>query len=232
MNDGVAASEAVSRLEERVRGVEAKNAVSDVEQRLSRLEKSLSDIAARFEDDEPTTARQIEDSLKKLLSRVEATENRQRDTATEFRALLNDAAARLTTLEAKPALSMAAAFPPVPPAHAFAPAFDAPPFHDVPAAEVPPPFAAQSEPSNAPDDPFATAIDPFAAASLDAPPPYPEEAPPFEPAGFTGDAFEPQQPNPGDTYLSAARSFSPSGRKCRRGRGCRRFRVERQAGHA
>jgi localization factor PodJL len=177
----------VTRLEERGTDPEP-------DQRLAALEKSLADIAARSESEEPTTARAVEDSLKKLLNRVEATENRQRDTVSEFRSVLNETTSRLAALEAKPIAPPAVAFQPAP-TSAYAPVFDAPPFDappfpDVPTPGAPPPFAAQP-------DPF------LAQAAYDAPPPFPEENP-FEPAsGFANQAFA--APPAGDSYLSAAR---------------------------
>jgi localization factor PodJL len=191
-------SGAIARLQDSVTKLEEPSTDPDMDRRLSGIEKSLADIAARFEGEEPTTARAVEDSLKKLLNRVEATENRQRDTVSEFRAALNETTSRLTTLESKPAVAVAppAAFQPAPtpiyaPAPVFdAPAFDAPPFPDVPTPGAPPPFAAQP-------DPF------LAQAAYDAPPPFPEENP-FEPAsGFANQAFA--APPAGDSYLSAAR---------------------------
>ncbi len=179
-----ATSGAISRLEDNISKLEGRGTDPDVDQRLSRIEKSLGDIAARFEDDEPATARAIEDSLKKLLNRVEATENRQRDTVSEFRAVLNETATRLTALETKPvpvaAAPAQAAFAPPPPAPTFAaaPAFDTPPFPDTPTPGAPPPFATHN-------DPFPAADDPFMPQAFDAPPPPFAEEASFEPAtGF------------------------------------------------
>ena len=177
---------AIARLEENVAKLEMRGPDPEIDRRLTGIERNLGDLIERFDGNEPTTARAIEDSLKKLLNRVEATENRQRDTVSEFRAALNDTTARLTGIESK-----AAAAPPPPiaaPAPIYSPlpqAFDAPPFPDVPTPGAPPPFAAQP-------DPFAP------ASSFDAAPPFPDEDP-FAPAG---DALAAQ---PADSFLSAAR---------------------------
>jgi localization factor PodJL len=176
----------VARLEDNVAKLETRGPDPQIERRLDGIETNLSNLVERLEGHEPTTARAIEDSLKKLLNRVEATENRQRDTVSEFRAALNDTTARLTTIEAR---SSAPAAPP-PPTAAQAPvfsplpqAFDAPPFPDTPTPGAPPPFAAHPDPF-APAPAFDAAQDPFA--------PAPE-----------GDAFAPAPQ--GDSFLSAAR---------------------------
>jgi localization factor PodJL len=177
---------AVARLEENVARLETRGPDPDIDRRLTGIERNLGDLVERFDGNEPTTARAIEDSLKKLLNRVEATENRQRDTVSEFRSALNETTARLAAIESKPA---AAAPPPMAaPAPVYSPlpqAFDAPPFPDVPTPGAPPPFAAQP-------DPFAP------ASTFDAAPPFPAEDA-FAPAG---DAFAAQ---PADSFLSAAR---------------------------
>ncbi len=178
---------AIARLEESVAKLEARGPDPEIDRRLTGIERNLGELVERLDGNEPTTARAIEDSLKKLLNRVEATENRQRDTVSEFRAALNDTTARLAAVESK---APPAAPPMAAPAPAFSPlpqAFDAPPFPDVPTPGAPPPFAAQP-------DPFAP------VASFDAPPPFPAEDP-FAPAP-AGDAFAAQ---PADSFLSAAR---------------------------
>lgn len=192
-----ATSGAIARLQDSVNALEARGIDPEIDRRLSSIESSLSSIMQRFEGDEPGTARAIEDSLKKLLNRVEATENRQRDTVSEFRSVVNDMTTRLTAIESKPS---AVAAPMAPPAHSFAaaPSFDTPPFPDVPTPGAPPPFAAQH-------DPFAPppAFDPHAA--FDAPPPFAAENP-FEPApDFADNPFTAAPPPAGDSYLSAAR---------------------------
>ncbi len=207
----------VSRLEDSVSKLERRGVNPEVDRRLSRIEKTLSDIAARFEDEEPDTARQVEESLKKLLNRVEATENRQRDSVSEFRAVIAETAARLSALEKTPASIGAAAAPAAHPTTrviAAAPVFDAPPFPDVPTPGAPPPFTAHSDAFPAHSDPFALPADafpqqtdPFAPvhAAFDASPHFSEETR-LEPApGLESGPFVAQPPPVGDSYLSAAR---------------------------
>jgi len=189
-------SAAIAKLEENVSRLEARGIDPEVEQRLGGIERSLSNLIEKLEGNEPATAKAIEDTLKKLVSRVEATENRQRDTVSEFRAAINDATTRVAALETRPAsaspFAPAANFAPAPEFAAPPPTFDPPPFPDVPTPGAPPPFQAGA-------DPFAPAPAPF-----DGLPPYAEENP-FEPASsFAGDAFE-ASPSPADSYLSAAR---------------------------
>lgn len=178
---------AIARLEENLGKLEARGPDPEIERRLGGIEQSLSEIASRLESGEPSSTRVLEDSVKKLLSRVEATENRQRDTVAEFRAALNETTERLTVIETKPPVApTAAAFTPLPPA------FDAPPFPDVPTPGAPPPFQAQSEPYLPPPSPAYESAPPFAAE------------PAFVPAqGFAAEAFAP--PPTADSYLSAAR---------------------------
>jgi localization factor PodJL len=178
---------AVARLEESVAKLESRGPDPEIERRLTGIERNLGDLIERLDGNEPTTARAIEDSLKKLLNRVEATENRQRDTVSEFRSALNDTTARLAAIESK---GTAVPPPMAAPAPVYSPlpqAFDAPPFPDVPTPGAPPPFAAQP-------DPFAP------ASSFDAPPPFPVEDP-FAPAP----AGDPLAAQPADSFLSAAR---------------------------
>ena len=186
-----AISGAIARFEENIGKLEARGTDPQIEQRLNGVERGLTNLLERLEGNEPTTAKAIEDNLKKLVNRVEATENRQRDTVSEFRAALNEATTRLSALETKPAV---ASFAPSPTGFAAAPppAFDPPPFPDVPTPGAPPPFQAQNDPFLQPSEAF------------DAPPPFAEDNP-FGPAeGFASEAFAPSQAA-ADSYLSAAR---------------------------
>jgi localization factor PodJL len=195
--DGATAG-AMARLEEHVAKLDARGTDPEVERRLSGIERNLGDLVEKMEGHEPTTARAIEDSLKKLLNRVEATENRQRDSVSEFRAALNDTNARLAAFEAKVTAHGTAGSAPPMAAHAYAPlpqSFEAPPFPDVPTPGAPPPFQAQHDPFAAPPaDPFA------ASADFDAPPPFADD--PFAPAA---EPFTASPPPAGDSFLSAAR---------------------------
>lgn len=203
---------AIAKLEENVGRLEARGTDPEIEHRLNGVERSLGSLLERLENNEPGTAKAIEDTLKKLVNRVEATENRQRDSVSEFRAILNEVTARLTTLETKPVPASESfaspAFPPPPtaafvpppaaafappPAAAFAPppAFDPLPFPDVSTPGAAPPFPAQNDPFVQPQ-------------AFDSPPPFADDNP-FEPTqDFAGDAFA-ATPTAGDSYLSAAR---------------------------
>jgi len=167
----------IARLEENVARLEARGPDPDIDKRLTGIERSLGDLVERLDDGEPATARGIEESLKKLLNRVEATENRQRDTLSEFRSALSETNARLAAIEGKTAPA------PPPPAYAAPASYDMPPFPDVPTPGAPPPFAAQG-------DPFAPA--------LDAAPPFPGQ----DPFALATNAFAAA---PSDSFLSAAR---------------------------
>ncbi|HTT98217.1 MAG TPA: hypothetical protein VMF58_09220 [Rhizomicrobium sp.] len=200
-----ATSGVIARMQDSVNALEARGADPEIDRRLSGIEHSLSTIAERLDGDEPVTVRAIEDSLKKLLNRVEATENRQRDTVSEFRSVLSDMTTRMGALETKPSAAAApVAPPPAPgfataPAFAGAPAFDAPPFPDVPTPGAPPPFAASQDPF-APANPFDT------HTALDAPPPPFAEEGAFEPLpDYAANPFTASPPPAGDSYLSAAR---------------------------
>ena len=188
---------AIARLEENVARLELRGMDPEVDHRLGGIERSLSSLIERLENQEPAAAKAIEDSLGKLVSRVEATENRQRDTASEFRAALNETTSRLAALEGKISV---APFPP-PPAAAFGaaqpvadiappPAFDPPPFPDVPTPGAPPPFQAHT--------------DPFLPPMADDLPPFVEEGA-FDPVpDFATEELAPEPPVT-DSYLSAAR---------------------------
>jgi len=184
---------AISRLEDTIEKLEARGPDPDIERRLGSIERSIADIVSRLETTETVSPKTLEESLRKLVGRVEATENRQRDSVSEFRSTLGDIAGRIATLETKPAV---AAPPPLPaftpqPSFATPPAsFDAPPFAETPQPAVPPPFQAYDDLPPQPED-FEPAPD-FAAE-----PPFPS------PENFSNDAFAPP-PQP-DSFLSAAR---------------------------
>jgi localization factor PodJL len=186
---------AIARLEENIARFEVRAMDPEVDHRLGGIERSLSNLLERLESQEPAAAKAIEDSVGKLISRVEATENRQRDTASEFRAALNETALRLAALENKAAPApfpppQAATFGSTQPVTAPPPAFDPPPFPDVPTPGAPPPFQAQT--------------DPFLPPMADDLPPFVEEEA-FDPApGFATEHLAPEPPVT-DSYLSAAR---------------------------
>lgn len=191
-------SDAIARLEDNVAKLDARGTDPLIDKRLDGIEKNLGDLIERLEGNEPTTARAIEDSLKRLLNRVEATENRQRDTVSEFRTALGDTTARLAAIEARVTSTAAAVPPPImqaaPPPPVFSPlpqAHEAPPFPDTPTPGAPPPFAAGP-------DPFAP------VQNFDAPPPFPAPHPVEDPFAPMNEALAEPVPT-GDSFLSAAR---------------------------
>jgi len=190
-------SDAIARLEDNVSRLDARGTDPLIDKRLDGIEKNLGDLIERLEGNEPTTARAIEDSLKRLLNRVEATENRQRDTVSEFRTALGDTTARLAAIEARVTSTATAMPPPImqaAPPPAFSPlpqAHEAPPFPDTPTPGAPPPFAAGP-------DPFAP------VQSFDAPPPFPAPHPVEDPFAPMNEALAEPAPA-GDSFLSAAR---------------------------
>ncbi len=120
------------------------------------------------------------------MNRVEATENRQRDTVSEFRTALGDTTSRLAAVETRGPCRLPRRLRAEPIFSPLPQAFDAPPFPDVPTPGAPPPFQAQT--------------DPFAHGSTFDAPPFAED--PFAPAG---ESFTAMPPPAGDSFLSAAR---------------------------
>jgi localization factor PodJL len=166
------AASAISRLEDNLSRLEARGADPVIDQRLSGIERTLGEIAGRFDQPDKTAAA-VEDGLKRLAQRIEAAEAQQRDSVSELRAALNSTSGRIAAIETVPhpvtggGLTM-----PFPPAAAPV-AFDAPPFADIPAPESTSPFAATA-------DPFAASEYPFAAAEpVSAPPLFEAAAAPF-----------------------------------------------------
>jgi localization factor PodJL len=171
---------AIARLEENFGRLEARGPDPALDRRLTGIERTLSDIAGRLDSIDPGATKQIEDSVKKLVGRVEAAESRQREQVTELRAAMNEPPARVGSGLTPPSI------------------FDAPPFPDADPGMGP----AQHLPFHAQADAFATApqaaFDTAAAFGTDHP---------FPPAqAFGVDAFAPVQPEQqADSYLSAAR---------------------------
>ena len=177
---------AIARLEDNFARLEARGADPAIDRRLSSIERSLSDIVSRFEH--PAASDALEDNLKRLAQRIEATEARQRDQVAELRAQM-DKANPFAPADAHPFAATAPIAPP-PPAR---PAFEAPPFAE-PAAAHPfqtDPFAPHA---------FETTASAFGAADAT-----------FGGGAFGADPFATTPPPPppvaeehGD-YLSAAR---------------------------
>ncbi|MGZ5936844.1 MAG: hypothetical protein ACXWLK_05555 [Rhizomicrobium sp.] len=164
------AASAISRLEDNLSRLEARGADPVIDQRLSGIERTLGEIANRFDQPDKTAAA-VEDGLKRLAQRIEAAEAQQRDSVSELRAALNSTSGRIAAIETVPhSVTGGGQTMPFPPA---AVAFDAPPFADMPAPESTSPFAATA-------DPFAASEYPFAAAEpVSAPPLFEAAAAPF-----------------------------------------------------
>ncbi|MBV8777947.1 MAG: SEL1-like repeat protein, partial [Alphaproteobacteria bacterium] len=192
---------AIARLEDNFAKMEMRGTDPSIDRRLSSIERSLTDIVGRLEAPSHQTI-EIEDNLKRLSQRIEASEARQREQVAELRAALTEGRGA-NPFDALPPHPVAAASQPSPFAPAPAPAsspfapaanFDAPPFADMA------PAAAHG---------FQQSADAFAPA-FDAPPPAFGPEPTFGSGDFgAADPFAPPPPPPPlaepDSYLSAAR---------------------------
>ena len=140
------AASAISRLENSLSKLQAPAPDPALDRRLSSIERSLSEIAARFDQPDKTSLA-IEDDLKRLAKRVEATEAGQRNSVSELRAALNNVSGRVSAPEPTAVTVEAPSAPPAeqPPANEA----EAPPFVDVLSHETAPAEAEHT-------DPFAT----------------------------------------------------------------------------
>ena len=179
-------SGAMARLEENVARLEAKGQDALLDRRLLGIEHALSDIAARLETTERSTASggngNIEETMRNLAQRVDAADKRHRDALTELRSAVKSANGSLAGLDTAPQPQQPAQ--PFPytasgPQSAGAPILDLPPFPDAPGYQPP-------------------AQDPFA------PPPF--ETSTLDPAP----AFNGSDPFGTDTFASAAQTAAPS----------------------
>jgi localization factor PodJL len=188
--------EAVHRLEDRLedglRRMDERGPDPSVDRRLSGVERTMSDLIDRIETRDDTS-QTLEETLKKLLTRVENLETSQRDAAAELRKAAQ-AAATMKAMEPPPVAPPPPVVPPVvmpepPTAAGFSPLsnFEPPPF-----ATEPPPFAAAPEPFPA-ASPFAAEV-PADAFAL-----------PPDPAGDLDAALAPEAPASVQSYLAAAR---------------------------
>jgi localization factor PodJL len=208
MNRETEAASAISRLEDGLAKLGAPAADPAIDRRLSAIERSLSEIASRFDRPDKRSST-IEDELKRLAQRIDASETGQRDSVAQLRAELNAASSHTSVAEPAPhplpyvAETLSIVEQPAAPVEApsfvnvLAPgvvvphdersaehsAFDAtPPAEAAPHAEE----SAAAETELAPDkSEFET--DPFAADVLEAP------------------NVEPAAPSAPDSYLTAAR---------------------------
>ncbi|MBV9905265.1 MAG: hypothetical protein JO346_11875, partial [Alphaproteobacteria bacterium] len=80
---------AIARLEDNFAKMEMRGTDPSIDRRLSSIERSLTDIVGRLEAPSHQTI-EIEDNLKRLSQRIEASEARQREQVTELRAALTE----------------------------------------------------------------------------------------------------------------------------------------------
>jgi localization factor PodJL len=201
--------EAIVRLEDSVRRLEDRGPDPSIDRRLGGIERTLSEVVDRIESrDDP--AQGLEDTIRRVMVRLEGLEAAQREAAAEIRKaatrVVEEPAAPPPVAAPVPPPPAPAAPPPAAPAAAFG-AFEPPPFAmDAPplAAEAPP-FAAAPPPLTAAAPPFAA---PFAAAPSEALPNN-YELPPDPGAletGLTGEAaLAAEAPTTVESYLAAAR---------------------------
>ena len=181
---------AIARLEDNVAKLEARGTDPSIDRRLSGIERSLADIVGRLEV--PAHNEAIEENIKRLTQRVEAAEARQREQVAELRAAVNDASARIATVETVP--------------HSLTGGGQAAPFAQPPVA----PFDTPPFPEAVPQDSqgFQGGVDPFAPAPAFAaePPPFTADQAFGSGGGFPAtDPFASPPPPVADSYLSAAR---------------------------
>jgi localization factor PodJL len=170
----------MARLEESVAKLDARGADSGSERRLQAIERALTDLVARLEKNESNNlgaAATIDEGLRNLATRVDATDKRHRDAVAELHAAVKDTNARVETVA--PVLLAAPPLPPQPaPPPFYTPPQQVAPVQQAPAANFDlPPFPVQ--PAQGIEQP------PFADA-----PPMPDASSSFGPdLGFAGAAI-------------------------------------------
>ena len=194
----VTSADVIARLEDSVRRLEDRGPDQTLDRRLGGIERALADVMARIEPkDEPDS---IEQSLHKIVERLEALETANREVTTELR--------KAASGTAKPVEEP----PPVTTSFGPLPAYEPPPFVEPSAA--PPSFAAAAPSPFAPPPPFANAAPPPPYATAAAPSAFAAAAPPFaEPAALFEQVPEPAPAVPAaedaaptvESYLAAAR---------------------------
>jgi localization factor PodJL len=170
-------SGAMARLEENVAKLEARNAETGLDRRLSGIEQSLSDIAGRLEHTEQKSvgADYVEENMRSLASRVDAADKRHRDALSELRAAVREANGTLEP-EAPPAPLVtpvtASAAPHIAPPPFAGANFDLPPFPDQPSFQPhsdpftpPPPASFDAGNGFDPNGTRAFGADAFAASA-------------------------------------------------------------------
>jgi len=171
---------AVAKFEEKLERLEERASGANLDSRVQAIEHAVMDANVRLDHVDRRSAANVawEESLRTLNLRLDESEKRQRESAIELQAAIKEMLGRQSAPQAAPQPSTLEAHAPEP-----APAF-VPPMAEAPAAFDMPPF---------PDQPPQPAAESF-AEPFNIPPP-----PPFD----TG--FAPSAPQPGESFLSAAR---------------------------
>jgi localization factor PodJL len=182
-----APQDAIQRLESSVRRLEERGSDPALDKRLGGIERTLADVVSRIEP--PQEPDSIENSLNKIVQRLESLETAQREITSELRKAATEKPAPKAAEE--PA---AASFSPLP-------AFEAPPFAEQPPFAPPPPFQQSAQPSYTqaaplPPPPPFTPVPPFAEQAFE---PAAAETPFVPPAEGT------EGPPTVESYLAAAR---------------------------
>ncbi len=180
-----AESEAIARLEDSVRRLENRGPDPALDRRLGGIERALAEVVAR-NGQKPDG---VEDTLHKIMQRLDAMETVQREATSELRKAAAEKEKPVAEMQKPAAAKEVPAAEPPPAVAAFSPLPAMPPFADM--LDVPPPFAGEASPSEA-----------AAAPAFDPGPPPPFDATGFEAKGFAAEA--PPAPTV-DSYLSAAR---------------------------
>jgi localization factor PodJL len=207
-----APADVIGRLEDSVHRLEERGPDPSLDRRLAGIERALSDVVARIE---PETDNGIEDSLNKMVRRLEVLEEAQRDTADAVRHINST---KTKSAEEPPPAPISPSAP-VAASVAPQPVVDAPPF--IEPVSAPPPVATVAPPPFAPPPAFAAPESPPAAFAIPEPPPasfasaepliadspFVEPSTPFEPTSeqtYTSTAPKSATPTV-ESYLAAAR---------------------------
>ncbi|HEY8947892.1 MAG TPA: hypothetical protein VIM56_03305 [Rhizomicrobium sp.] len=174
-------SGAMARLEENVARLEAKGQDALLDRRLLGIEHALSDIAARLETTERSTASgsngNIEETMRNLAQRVDAADKRHRDALTELRSAVKSANGSIAEASFQQPAPQPSPYAASGPQSAGAPILDLPPFPDAPGYQppaqdpfAPPPFETSTlEPTPAFNGASAFGTDTFASVAQSAP---------------------------------------------------------------
>lgn len=190
--------DAIVRLEDSVHRLEERGSDPGIDRRLLGIERTLSGVMARIEhSDEPTA---LEESLKKVVARLEALETAQREAAAELRKAT--AEKQKASEELPPELLHSLPPPPAAPSEPVQ-TLVPPPF--VPPQAATTPAAAFGPLPSFEPPPFAGATPPLASAPATAAPSFADPLPNYE---LPPEAFAPgtvEAPATVESYLAAAR---------------------------